>query len=254
MKRIIAGLTLLIWSGVTLAAGAKVPLLDARVDLSDRASLQRGGQLFVNYCLGCHSANYMRYNRMGKDLGLTDQQVQENMIFTGAKVGDTMTVAMTAEDATQWFGVVPPDLSVISRARGPNWLFSYLLAFYEDPKRPFGMNNLVFPEVGMPHVMAAQQGIQVLKEDPHAEAKADDGEHKLVPNKPLTQRFELKTAGTMDAAEFRGAMRDLTNFLVYVGEPAKLDRYRVGFWVIAFLLVFFFLARALYKEYWKDIH
>ncbi|MEM7251746.1 MAG: cytochrome c1 [Pseudomonadota bacterium] len=250
MKKLVALLALTMWASAAFAAGSGANLVSAKVDLSDQASLQRGAQLFVNYCLSCHSATYMRYNRVGLDLGLNDQQVKDNLLFVGDKVGATMETAMSDEDAKVWFGVAPPDLSVISRSRGADWLYSYLLAFYEDESRPFGVNNLVFPQVGMPHVLASLQGIQVLKpEKPHAE-----GEHEVHSSAPFTTKLELKTAGVLSAGEFRVAMRDLTNFLVYVGEPAKLDRYRLGLWVMAFLVVFFFLSRALYKEYWKDVH
>ena len=251
MKKSIITLMLLVWFELGFAAGGNVQLLDAKINLRDRASLQHGGKLFVNYCLSCHSLSYMRYNRLGKDLGLSDKQVKENLIFVDTKIGSTMTSALNKEDAIRWFGVAPPDLSVVARSRGADWLYSYLLSFYEDPKRPLGVNNLVFPQVSMPHVLAPLQGVQTLVPD---EYNKNDKGHELVSNKPITSRFQLKTAGSMDEAEYRRAARDLTNFLVYVGEPAQLDRYRLGFWVIIFLIVFLWLARSLYKEYWKDVH
>ena len=251
MKKSIITLMLLIWFELGFAAGSNVPLLDAKVDLSDRASLQHGGKLFVNYCLSCHSLSYMRYNRLGKDLGISDEQVKENLIFVDAKIGSTMTTALSKGDAIRWFGIAPPDLSVVARSRGADWLYSYLLSFYQDPERPLGVNNLVFPQVSMPHVLASLQGVQTLVPE---EYNKSDGGHKRAFNKPITSRFELKTPGSMDKAEYRRAAQDLTNFLVYVGEPAQLDRYRLGFWVIIFLIVFLWLARSLYKEYWKDVH
>ena len=149
MKKSIITLILLVWFELGFAAGSNVPLLDAKVDLSDRASLQHGGKLFVNYCLSCHSLSYVRYNRLGKDLGLSNKQVKENLIFADAKIGSTMTTALNKEDAIQWFGIAPPDLSVVARSRGADWLYSYLLSFYEDPGRPLGVNNLVFPQVSL---------------------------------------------------------------------------------------------------------
>ena len=163
-----------------LAAGSAYQPQSANVDLSDQRSLQRGAKLFVNYCLSCHSANFMRFNRMGADLGLTDEQVSSNLMFTATKLGSTMGVAMSSEDAERWFGVVPPDLSVISRSRGPDWLYSYLMSFYRDENRPFGVNNLMFPSVGMPHVMERMQGLQALRSLGEDEQRSSDPSRELV--------------------------------------------------------------------------
>ena len=255
------------------AAGGGMALLDANADLSDRASLQRGAKLFVNYCSGCHSLEFMRYDRLGRDLGLSDDQVLGNLVFTGGKVGDEMRVALRRDDAKGWFGVAPPDLSVIARARGPDWLYSYLVTFYQDPNpaRPFGVNNLVFTGVGMPHALWSVQGIQALEKgerpsavksehpvklqatrhgvDLHNIVVAESGEeHKVV------DRLVITTPGSLGVGPFRSAARDIVNFLTYVGEPAKLIRYRMGFWVLAYLALFFLLSWALYREYWKDVH
>jgi len=210
------------------------------VDLDDKPSLQRGAKLFVNYCMGCHSLRYQRYNRLARDLGLTVEQVRDNLVQGAAKVGDTMDVAMRAEDSAKWFGVTPPDLSLIARSRGPDWLYSYLLGFYADPDpaRPFGVNNLVFKDVAMPNALWRLQGVQ-------RPVRAEDG---------TIERLELAEPGEMEPGEFRAAMRDLVNFLVYVGEPAQLVRARIGPWVLLFLLIFLLLSRALYKEYWRDVH
>lgn len=248
-------------------------LLEANADLDDKASLQRGAKMFVNYCLGCHSLNYMRYNRMGRDLGIPEKLVQENLVFTGGKVVDEMRIAMHPEDAKRWFGVAPPDLSVIARARGADWLYSYLVSFYVDPRpsRRFGVNNVVFPDVGMPHVLWSLQGQQeyVEAERPagtvsvhpgrmevagetirlHQVAETDAGHHE-----PIVDELRVAVPGSMQPGLFRKSVRDLVNFLVYVGEPAKLVRHSVGFWVVVFLLVFLGLARALYQEYWRDVH
>ena len=250
LRRGLAGLALLgvLAAGPAFAAGSSgIRYLDARVNLEDQTSLQRGAKLFVNYCLSCHSAEYMRYNRVGKDLGLTDQQVTDNLMFTSDKLGSPMLASMSAEDGNVWFGKAPPDLSVIARARGADWLYTYLMTFYQDDSRPNGVNNLVFKDVGMPHVLGNLQGVQVLRDQP-----ASDGAPPGA--RSVNEMLELKRAGTLNAAEYRTVARDLTNFLVYMGEPAKLVRYKVGFWVLVFLAVFYLLARAMYKEYWRDVH
>ena len=232
---------------LSLASEGGIELYHADIDLSDKRSLQRGARLFVNYCLSCHSASFMRYNRMAEDLGVTPDQLRDNLMFTTDKVGDTMTVAMTQEDGTRWFGSPPPDLSVIARARGVDWLYTYLLTFYkdDDPSRPWGVNNLAFPDVGMPHVLWQLQGLQV---PVYRETAGHNGEMGRE-----IDRLEPVTEGSMNPAEFRRAMRDLVNFLAYLSEPAKLQRYRIGAWVLLFLVLFFVVAYALKKDYWKDV-
>ena len=247
MKRgaCMAGLAALVLAGGARAAGEAIPLLEAKVELGDRASLQRGAKLFVNYCAGCHSARFMRYGRMGRDLGLTEEQVRANLMFASDKPGDPILATLGEADANAWFGVAPPDLSLSARARGPDWLYTYLMTFYRDESRPFGANNLVFPDVAMPHALVELQGVQARKEAAEEGHAAPMGAGELL---------ALVEPGSMSVAEYRRAVRDLVNFMVYVGEPAKLDRYVVGGWVLLFLLVFFVIARLLYKEYWKDVH
>lgn len=229
------------------SGGGHNPLMmKAHNDLKDQASLQNGARLFVNYCLSCHSASYMRYNRMAKDLGMTDQQVAENLMFTTDKVGETMDIAMKRDDAANFFGAAPPDLSVIARSRGTDWLYSYLMTFYLDDSRPNGVNNAIFKDVGMPHVLWRLQGLQKPVYEEH-EKEGGDTEKVLV-------GLEKVTDGTMSDKEFSHAMRDLTNYLDYMGEPIKLERHRLGFWVIAFLLLGLVFAYLVKKEYWKDIH
>jgi len=245
MKKIIIALMMVSFSSLASAA-MTVKLDEANIDLTDKASLQRGAMLFTNYCLNCHAASFMRYNRMAKDLGISDKLVEENLIFTGARVGDLMKVSMTVEDGSAWFGTPPPDLSLISRAKGAgdvgaNWLYTYFRSFYVDESRPFGVNNTVFKDVGMPHALWELQGMQKLM-------NAEEVKHGAA------AEFELVSTGSMTTAEYDVAARDLTNYLVYVGEPSKLKRLDLGVWVLLFLAFFFVVAYALKKEYWKDIH
>ncbi|NOR51393.1 MAG: cytochrome c1 [Gammaproteobacteria bacterium] len=234
MKKLIIASVLALLPMLSQAAGGGVHLEPANVDISDQASLQRGAKTFINYCLSCHSASFQRYNRMGQDLGLTDAQVKENLMFASEKVGDTMTIAMSAADGAKWFGTAPPDLSVIARARGADWLYTYFTTFYADDARPFGVNNAVFADVGMPHVLVALEGgLKTAIRDEH---------HVITGYEPPI------------SAEYEELARDLTNFLVYVGEPSQLKRRQMGVWVLLFLGVFFVLTYLMKKEYWKDIH
>lgn len=237
--RMLAVLILLLGlaSGVRASEGGEhgcgmVKCDPVKVDLHNQESLQRGARTFVNYCLSCHSAGYMRYNRVGRDLGIPEDLVKEDLVFTSAKVGDLMKVAMRSEDAKEWFKSAPPDLTLVTRSRSPEWVYTYLRSFYRDDKTATGWNNAVFPNVAMPHVLYEAQG----------EQRWADG------------KLQLTNAGTRKPEEFDRDMRDLTNFLAYLGEPAKLDRYSVGFYVLIFLAVFFVVAYLLKKEYWKDVH
>lgn len=248
MRRLISaiGFVTLLLPGLALAAAAGVPLDEAPIDLENDASLQRGAKLFVNYCLGCHSADYQRYNRLARDIGLTDEQVEKNLIFTGAKVGETMQNAMPRQQAKEWFGAPPPDLSLIARSRGVDWLYSYLRTFYLDEERPWGVNNAVFPAVGMPHVLWELQGWQVPVYETHEDTQGE--EEKVITG------FEIVVPGSMTPPEFDAAMGDLVNFLAYIGEPIQLERQRIGWWVLLYLIVAFAVFYPLKKEYWKDIH
>jgi ubiquinol-cytochrome c reductase cytochrome c1 subunit len=217
--------------------------LQAGNDLSDRASLQRGAQLYMNNCSGCHSLKYMRYSRMAEDLGLTEEEVMANLNFTGAKFGEQINVAMPADHATKWFGKMPPDLSLISRVRGSDWIYTYLKSFYLDETRPLGWNNKLFPNASMPNPLWQLQGMQ------HAEFSEPDatGERHV-------ESLKVTQPGRQTAAEFDQTARDITNFLEYVGEPAALKRQSMGVWVILFLVALTFLAFLLKQEYWKDVH
>jgi ubiquinol-cytochrome c reductase cytochrome c1 subunit len=221
-------------SSAQLMASSKIHLEPVEIDLSDKASLQRGARTFVNYCLSCHAASFMRYNRMAKDLGLTDKQVAENLMFASKKVGDTMTIAMRPDDAKKWFGVTPPDLSVISRARGTDWLNTYLRTFYVDEERAIGTNNLAFKDVGMPHVLWKQQGYLEL-----------ESEHSHGHLTPATKGSD---------PDYNKTIADLVNFLAYLGEPSKIQRLALGKWVLLYLFLLFLVVYPMKKAFWKDIH
>ena len=198
------------------SAGGNVHLDHADTDIMDRASLQNGAKLFMNYCSGCHAISFMRYNRIGADLGLSDELITENLMFAGSKPGETMVTAMPEGAASKWFGGVPPDLSLVARSKGTDWIYTYLRSFYNDEARIFGVNNKVLVNASMPDVL-----------------------------------WSLREA--QSEAEFDNSVRDITNFLDYVGEPAKLIRLQLGKWVLLFLGVLFVLTYMLKKEYWKDV-
>jgi len=225
---------------VAFASGASVHLDKAPVNVADQDSLQRGARVFVNYCLNCHSAVSMRYSRM-EDLGLTEEQIKDNLLFAAEKPGETMKIGMSKADSKAWFGAAPPDLSVIARSRGADWLYTYLRGFYRDDTRATGWNNTVFDKVGMPHVMWNLQGemVPVYKKE---------GEHEVI------ERLELAKPGSVTLAEYDAMMGDLVNYLVWMGEPAQLQRKQLGVIVLLFLAIFFVVAYYLKKEFWKDIH
>ncbi len=226
---------------LAFASGGNVHLDKWPGSVGDKAALQNGAKLFVNYCLNCHGASYMRYKNL-LDLGLTEQQVKDNLMFTSDKIGGLMAVAARADEQKLWFGATPPDLTIIARARGDagapkagaDWLYTYLRSFYRDEKRPTGWNNVVFENVGMPHILYGLQGQQVLNHETH--------------------KLELAVPGTMAQGEFDKAVSDLVGFMVWMGEPQQEFRQTLGFLVLAFLAVLFVVAYALKKEYWKDIH
>ena len=246
MKKLLAIFALagLVFAAPVMANEGGVPLDPAPNQSSDTSALQRGAKLFVNYCLNCHGASAMRYNRL-RDIGLSEEQIKQNLVFSSDKVGDTMHIAMDREDAKKWFGAVPPDLSVIARARGSDWLYTYLRTFYRDDTRPTGWNNLVFDKVGMPHVLWELQGQQVPK---YAEVKSEHGEaeKKLV-------GLEVTVPGKMNKVEYDQAVADLVSYLDWMAEPAGNLRKRLGVWVLLFIGVFFVLAWRLNAAYWKDI-
>lgn len=225
---------------VAFASEANLHLDKAPVNLADQESLQRGARMFVNYCLNCHSASSMRYSRL-QDIGLTEDQIKDNLLFTAEKPGELMKVGMTKADGKTWFGATPPDLSVIARSRGADWLYTYLRSFYRDESRPTGWNNVVFDKVGMPHVLWSLQGEM-------APVMKKEGEHEVI------DRLELVKPGSVTLAEYDAMVGDLVNYLTWMGEPAQVQRKQLGVIVLAFLAIFFVVAYYLKKEFWKDIH
>jgi ubiquinol-cytochrome c reductase cytochrome c1 subunit len=227
----------------SVSAQHEVELEEAGNSVDNTPSLQRGARYFVNYCLGCHSAQYVRYNRLAEDLQLTENQLLENLMFTGQRPLDTMSIAMDPVDANRWFGVTPPDLSLIARSRGTDYLYTFLRSFYVDESSPTGVDNIVLPGTAMPHVLWELQGVQ------HA-VEVQDPEH---PEAAPHLELELVTPGSLTEDEFDDAVRDIVNFLDYIGEPMQLERQRLGIRVIAFLLVLLLISYFLKKEIWKDV-
>jgi len=252
MKKIILALVGIIIIVPTLAVAAtKVPLDKANNDLSDKASLKRGFETYVNYCLGCHQLKYQRYNRTFTDLGIDEAEGMAKFMYTGEKVGDHITNTMPEKEAAKWFGSAPPDLTLEARLRSPDWIYTYLRSFYIDESRPFGVNNTVFKDVGMPHVLQGLQGLQFkVIEQEHVLANEETGTAAI----PEISHLEPAMGGTLTAEEYDNLIRDLTNFMEYVGEPNKLERKSLGYYVLAFLFIFFIISYLLKKEYWKDVH
>jgi ubiquinol-cytochrome c reductase cytochrome c1 subunit len=245
---IFIGCIFILFTPVSFSAGGNLAGYHMKVDTSDIDSLQRGARIFVNYCMGCHSAAYMRYNRLGNDLGISEEILKSNFMFGTDKPGDTMNIAMRNSDALGFFGIIPPDLSVIARSRGADWLYGYFMTFYSDPARPTGVNNLQFKDVAMPHVLWELQGTHkpVYKTETHkdgTEVEVIVGLEQVSPGK-LPEGYN----------DYKQVVYDLVNFLVYLSEPAKFQRQKIGIWVIIYLLSFLVLAFLLKKEYWKDVH
>ncbi|MDR7098075.1 ubiquinol-cytochrome c reductase cytochrome c1 subunit [Lysobacter niabensis] len=244
LVRTLAGLAAGLLVSVSAFASEGGNLLHSGTDLGDRASLQRGAQLYMNYCSGCHSLKYLRYSRLGEDLGLSEEQVMQNLNLSGGKIGDQVQVTLTEADAQQWFGKMPPDLSLIARVRGSDWIYTYLKSFYLDETRPLGWNNKLFPNASMPNPLWQMQGLQ------HAEYGEPD---KATGERPV-HGLKVATAGTQTPEQFDQSVRDITTFLEYAGEPAVLKREKLGVWVVLFLAAFTLLAYLLKHEYWKDVH
>ena len=221
----------LLYSSTSFSA-ENIELSKAPIDLTNNQSLQRGAKTFINYCLNCHSANFMRYSNL-QDIGLSAETIKNDLLFTGDKIGDTMSVNMSMRDSKKWFGASPPDLSVVARSRGADWIYSYMRGFYRDPSRPMGWNNTVYVNSAMPHILWELQGEQILN--------------------PKTKKLEKFSSGKLNAKEYDAMIADLTNYLVYMSEPDQLKRKKMGYYVIGFLLLLLFLTIKLKKEYWRDI-
>jgi ubiquinol-cytochrome c reductase cytochrome c1 subunit len=241
MRRLAAILCATALLGTAAQAQEEVELEPAGNNVRNTPSLQRGAKYFINYCLGCHSAQYVRYNRLGEDLQLSEDQLVRNLMFTGEQPFDTLANAMRPEDAVRWFGVAPPDLSLIARSRGTDYLYTFLHSFYVDESRPTGVDNAVLPGTAMPHVLWELQGLRRPVEDSGADSEE------------TPEAFEHITEGSLTEDEYDLLVRDIVNFLDYISEPVQLERQRLGIRVIAFLLVFLLIAYLLKKEIWKDV-
>lgn len=242
-------ISVLVFAGNANAAGSSVYLESPRIDQSNEKSLQRGAQAFVNYCLGCHSAGYQRYSRMAQDLGLSEEDVQQSLIFTTddagepTKIGSLMTNTMSEAYGKQAFGVVPPNLALTARSRGVDWIYTYLKSYYLDPTiTTTGVNNLVYPGTAMPHVLWDLQGWQTPVEGEDAQGSNKVGE-----------LLELNAPGKLSQSEYEDLIADITNFMAYMADPIKSTRHKVGIVVLLFLFVLLAVAYLLKKEYWKDV-
>lgn len=242
MKKWIA--LILLVPSFAFAAGSNYPLDDVDIDLTDKASLQNGAKIFMNYCLGCHQMQYQRYQRTFNDLEIPEDLGQQYLQFTGEKVSDYITSPMPADEAAVWFGAPPPDLTLVARVRGPEWLYTYLRTFYVDETKTFGVNNLVFPNVGMPHVLESLQGTPRLS----TETVMVDGVMVERPN-----GLSSDGNGRLSPEEYDATIRDLVNFLEYSGEPSRLESESIGRGVLIFIVIFFVFAYLLKKDYWRDI-
>lgn len=258
MKKQLIALMFALLPGFAMAAGSSVELDKANVDTSDKAALQDGARTFVNYCMGCHSAQYQRYERVATDLGIPEELMMENLVFTGALYGEHMNIGMRPEDSKVWFGAAPPDLTMVARVRGEDWLYSYLRSFYEDPSRPFGWNNTVFENVGMPHVLAELQGRQVkgcapapVRKDGKVVRDSLTGEAML--EEQCDVLYVEEGTGTQSAEEYDTTVRNLVTFLSYSADPIKETRHRIGIYVLIYLAFLFVFAYLLKREYWRDV-
>lgn len=246
---VVLGLAALLFGFAAVAAeGEAYP--PAGVDVHNRASLQRGARNFMNYCSGCHSAQYVRYNRIAADLGIPEPELRANLIFNpDTKSSEVIRASLPSDDAKRWFGNAPPDLSLIARSRGPDYISAFLKSFYADPSRPTGVNNLVLKGTAMPHVLSGLQGVQTAEFKTVTRKMADGASV----NEPEFEKFTIGTPGSLTPEQYADFVRDTVNFLTYIGEPVQVKRQGLGIWVILFLLLFTGFAYGLKKEYWKDV-
>ena len=259
MKKLFAALMFSVLPLTAMAAAPAIPLEKVDIDLTDKAAMQDGLKTFTNYCMGCHGAKFQRYERVANDLGIPEEVMMENIVFTDAKIGDHMRIGMQPADAKVWFGAAPPDLTLVARVRGTDWLYNYLRTFYEDPNRPLGANNLVFPNVGMPNVMSDLQGRQVMG---CKQVQVVENGKKLfdpLTGTPVTeeacdQLTIVPGTGKQTEAEFDETVKNLVTFLAYSANPVKLESQRIGTYVLLFLAFFFVVSYLLKREYWKNVH
>ncbi|MBS7725235.1 cytochrome c1 [Pseudomonas lalucatii] len=258
MKKLFAALIFAAMPALALGAGGNYPLDKVDIDLTDKAAMQDGLRTFANYCMGCHAAKFQRYERVADDLGIPHELMLDNLVFNDAKIGDHMKIGMKPEDAKTWFGAAP-DLTLVARVRGTDWLYTYLRTFYEDPSRPLGANNKVFPNVGMPNVLAELQGRQYI--GCKQVQVVEDGKKQFDPltGTPITHEacdqltIEPKT-GELTEEQFDEKIKNLVTFLAYSANPVKLESQRIGTYVLLYLAFFFVFAYLLKREYWKDVH
>lgn len=251
------------FSATSFAAGGGNENLDeVYLNVNDKESLQNGAKIFANNCLSCHSAQYARYNRVAEDIGIPLDALKDTIMFASEKTGDRMVASMSDADAKKWFGVVPPDLTLVSRVRKPNWVYTYLRSFYKDESSVTGWNNSLVENVAMPHILWEMQGSPALVSLPGADDShgkdGDEGHGAKVQDESVYvaggAKFDMTNRGSMSNAEFDSAMRDVTNYLAYLAEPAQLKRKTIGVWTMLFLIVLLLLAMALKKEFWRDVH
>lgn len=246
MRRVLAvAVVSMFVAAPAVAAGGGVDLEPSDIDLDNINSLQRGARNFINYCSGCHSAKYVRFKTIGKDLELSEEQLVDNLMFNAEKTFETINVSMRANDAERWFGKTPPDMSLLARAKGADYIYNFLKGFYVDPDSPTGVDNIILAGTSMPHVLWELQGFQKAMFSDH-----DDGEGNMVAQ---FEGFEPMTAGYMDEEAFDDFVRDTTNFLAYIAEPIRSDRRKLGVWVLMFLIFFWIIASMLKKQIWKDV-
>ena len=246
MRRVLAVAVVSMFVGPsTFAAGGGADLEPADIDLDNINSLQRGARNFMNYCSGCHSAKYVRFKTIGKDLELSEEQMVDNLMFNAEKTFETIDVSMRANDSERWFGKTPPDMSLLARAKGADYVYNFLKGFYVDPDSPTGVDNVVLAGTSMPHVLWELQGFQKANFSNH-----DDGEGNLVTQ---FDGFEPFIPGSMDEKDYDDFVRDTTNFLAYIAEPIRSDRRKLGVWVLMFLIFFWIIASMLKKQIWKDV-
>lgn len=259
MKKLFAAFVFAALPALSMGAASDYPLDKVDIDLTDKAAMQDGLRTFANYCMGCHSAQYQRYERVADDLGIPHEVMLENVVFNDSKIGDHMKIGMTPNDAKAWFGAAPPDLTLVARVRGTDWLYTYLRTFYEDEKRPLGANNKLFPNVGMPNVLVGLQGRQVI--GCKQVQVVEDGKKQYDPltgtaitAESCDQLTVVPNTGKLSEAEFDEKVKNLVTFLAYSANPVKLESQRIGTYVLLYLAFFFVFAYLLKREYWKDVH